>query len=113
MTEKRAAHGPHRAGRTKTEPEWADRATAQEGAARTDAGPDARLRRERREGRREARNRARNPKRRSLTVPEPEERPAPVQWTGTGPETKKGAGRIVRPPKAAITCSPASAVPSA
>lgn len=37
MTEKRAAHGPHRAGRTKTEPEWADRATAQEGAARTDA----------------------------------------------------------------------------
>ncbi len=30
-----------------------------------------------------------------------------------GPETKKGAGRIVRPPKAAITCSPASAVPSA
>ncbi len=154
MTEKRAAHGPHRAGRTKTEPEWADRATAQEVAARRGAagqkngraarsgtgtdvpgrprkegrgtgaapgrgdgrgtgGPDARLRRERREGRREARNRARNPKRRSLTVPEPEERPAPVQWTGTGPETKKGAGRIVRPPKAAITCSPASAVPSA
>ena len=72
---------------------------------------DARLRRERRERGREDRNRARNLKRRSLTGPEPEERPAPVR--GTGPETKKGAGRIVRPPKAAITCSPASAVPSA